>query len=41
MAENYEEKTFIKIMKGPFCTLDSLSGLKEDDFLISAEMDLI
>ena len=41
MAETYEEKTFIKIMKGPFYNLESLSGIKEDDFIISSEFDLI
>lgn len=28
-------------MKGPFYNLDSLEGLREDDFINSAEQDLI
>jgi hypothetical protein len=28
-------------MKGPFYNLDSLQGLKEDDFISAAEQDLI
>jgi hypothetical protein len=41
LGETYEEKSFIKMMKGPFYQLDSKDGLKEDDFVTCAEKDLI
>ena len=37
LSETYEEKSFIKMMKGPFFQLDSKDGLKEDDFVNCAE----
>jgi len=41
VQETYEEKTFIKMMRGPFFQLDSREGLKEDDFVHCNEQDLI
>ena len=41
MSEKYEEKTFIKMMKGPFYNLESREGLRDDDFANTAEWDLI
>jgi len=37
LSETYEEKTFIRMMRGPFCELDSMEGMREDRFVISAE----
>ena len=39
--ETYEEKSFIKMMRGPYFQLDSREGMKEDDFVTCAEQDLI
>jgi len=41
LSETYEEKSFIKMMKGPFYQLDSKEGLLQDDFVTCAEKDLI
>lgn len=41
LKETYEEKSFVKMMRGPFCHLDSREGLKEDNFYNCAEQDLI
>ena len=41
LKETYEEKSFVKMMRGPFSSLDSKDGLKEDNFYVSAEQDLI
>jgi hypothetical protein len=41
LKETYEEKSFVKMMRGPFSALDSKDGLKEDNFYVSAEQDLI
>jgi hypothetical protein len=41
LSETYEDKSFIKMMKGPFYQLDSREGLKNDDFVTCAEEDLI
>lgn len=41
LKETYEDKPFIKMMRGPFCALDSKDGLREDNFYISDEQDLI
>lgn len=41
LSETYEEKTIIKMIKGPFYKLDSKQGMLEDDFVTMAEHDLI
>ena len=41
LKETYEEKSFVKMMKGPFCQFDSREGLRDDDFYTCAEEDLI
>lgn len=41
LSETHEEKSFIKMMRGPFYQLDSREGLKDDDFYACAEQDLI
>lgn len=41
LKETFEEKSFVKMMKGPFCQLDSREGLREDDFYTCSEEDLI
>ena len=41
MRETYEDKSFIRQNRGPFCSLDSRTGLKEDDFYTCAQQDLI
>ena len=41
LKETYEEKSFIRMMRGPFCQLDSREGLREDNFYTCAEEDLI
>lgn len=41
LKETYEDKSFVKMMRGPFCALDSREGLREDDFYTCAEQDLI
>lgn len=37
LKETYEEKSFVRMMRGPFSTLDSRLGLGEDDFYNCAE----
>jgi len=37
LSETYEEKTVIKMVKGPFYQLDSKEGIKEDNFVTCAE----
>lgn len=41
LKETFEDKSFVKMMRGPFCALDSKEGLKEDDFYNCYEQDLI
>ena len=41
LHETYEDKSFVKMMRGPFCALDSREGLKKDDFYNCYEQDLI
>jgi stage III sporulation protein SpoIIIAA len=41
LRETYEDKSFIKMMRGPFSGLDSREGLREDNFYTCAEEDLI
>lgn len=41
MGETYEEKSLIKMMKGPFYQHASLDGIKEDEFANCAVQDLI
>ncbi len=41
LKETYEDKSFVRMMRGPFCSLDSREGLREDDFYTSYEQDLI
>lgn len=41
LKETYEDKSFVKMMRGPFCALDSREGMKEDDFYNCYEQDLI
>jgi len=41
VSETYEEKHIIKAMLGPFYKYVSKDGLKEDDFITSAQQDLI
>lgn len=41
LSETYDEKSFIKMIRGPFFQLDSRDGLKFDDFAFCAEYDLI
>jgi hypothetical protein len=41
VGETYEEKSLIKMMKGPFYQHASLVGIAEDDFVNSATQDLI
>jgi SpoVK/Ycf46/Vps4 family AAA+-type ATPase len=36
-----DKENFIKMMKGPFCQLESEEGLRKDDFYTCAEKDLI
>lgn len=37
LKETYEDKSFVRMMRGPFSALDSREGLKEDDFFTCAE----
>jgi len=41
VGETYEEKSLIKMMKGPFYKHISKEGIKEDNFLTCAQQDLI
>ena len=41
IGETYEEKSFIKMMKGPFYQMESKDNLKFDDFSNCADFDLI
>ena len=41
LSETHEEKSFIKMMRGPFYQLDSRDGLQQDHFETCAEGDLI
>lgn len=41
VGETYEEKSLIKMMKGPFYQYASLEGIKEDDFVNCNVQDLI
>ena len=41
MGETYEEKSLIKMMKGPFYQYASLEGIQEDNFVNCAVQDLI
>ena len=41
LKETYEDKSFIKMMRGPFSGLDSREGLREDNFYTCADEDLI
>jgi hypothetical protein len=41
LKETYEEKTFVKMMRGPFCSLESREGPQDDDFYTCADLDLI
>jgi hypothetical protein len=41
LKETYEDKSFIKMMRGPFSGLESREGLREDNFYTCAEEDLI
>ncbi len=41
LKETFEDKSFVKMMRGPFCHLDSREGLREDDFYTCYEQDLI
>lgn len=41
VGETYEEKSLIKMMKGPFYQHASLQGISDDDFVNSATQDLI
>jgi hypothetical protein len=41
LSETYEDKTVIKMVKGPFYQLDSKEGMREDNFVTCSEQDLI
>ena len=41
LGETFEEKSLIKMMKGPFYQHASAAGIKEDDFVTCAQQDLI
>lgn len=41
LCETYEEKSFIKMMRGPFYMLESKEGLRSDAFADCAEEDLL
>jgi tRNA uridine 5-carbamoylmethylation protein Kti12 len=41
LQENYEERSFLKLMKGPFYKLISKEGPREDDFYTCGTRDLI
>lgn len=41
IGETYDEKSLIKMMKGPFFQMISMSGIKDDDFVTSFTQDLI
>lgn len=41
LTETYEEKTFLKMMKGPYYQLASRDGPQEDGFVFANEEDLI
>lgn len=41
LSETHEEKSFIKMMRGPYFQLDSKEGLRIDPFEVCAENDLI
>jgi hypothetical protein len=37
LKETFEDKSFVKMMRGPFCGLDSREGMRADDFYTCAE----
>ena len=41
LTENFDEKNYLKLMKGPFYNLMSRNGSSEDDFVNCATYDLI
>mmetsp|Transcript_9737 Transcript_9737/g.9476 ORF Transcript_9737/g.9476 Transcript_9737/m.9476 type:complete len:279 (-) Transcript_9737:2744-3580(-) len=41
LSETYEEKSFIKMVKGPYYQLESRLGMHDDDFIFCAEQDII
>lgn len=41
MTENFDEKNYLKLMKGPFYNLMSREGSREDDFVNCTTSDLI
>lgn len=41
LQETFDEKNFLKLMKGPFYNAISKEGLTEDNFVTCATQDLI
>ena len=41
VSETYDEKNYLKLMKGPFYALESKAGQVEDDFAHCVSRDLI
>ena len=41
MTENFDEKNYLKLMRGPFYNMMSREGSREDDFITCTTKDLI
>lgn len=41
ISETFEEKSFIKMVKGPYFQLESRDGIRTDDFIYCADNDII